>query len=73
VARSVDAVTPTEAHARAMQGEREAMRASVRALGDAYHPVDLRTGERVSAEEVRERLQEASWSCASRGPRVAGR
>jgi hypothetical protein len=41
------------------------MRASVRALGDAYHPVDVRTGERVSAEEVRERLQEAAWSWAS--------
>jgi len=43
-----------------MQQEREAMRATVRSLGDAYHPADLSNGERVSAEEARERLQDAA-------------
>jgi len=33
------------------------MQASIRALGDAHHPVDLVTGEAVSAEQTRARIE----------------
>lgn len=59
-AQAVAAVETADRHVATMQSEREAMQASIRALGDAHHPVDLKTGERVSAEEARERLQEAA-------------
>ncbi len=71
VARSLDALMRAEAHARAMRQEREVMRATVRSLGDAYHPVDLRTGERVSAEEVRERLQDAAVALCEQAARAS--
>lgn len=48
---------------------REAMNASVRDLGARYHPVDLTTGELLSAERVESRLLEgfdAIWACAAR-------
>jgi hypothetical protein len=48
---------------------REAMNASVRDLGARYHPVNLATGELLSAEAVESRLLEgfdAIWTCAGR-------
>jgi Family of unknown function (DUF6399) len=53
-----EAITAAEATTKQRSDEREAMRQSIRALGDHYHPVDLATGEVRSAEQVRERLED---------------
>lgn len=51
------------------QAHREAVRTSVRGLGERYHPVDLATGALLSAEAVESRLLEgfdAVWTSAVR-------
>ena len=63
-------VAAAKAHVTTMEAEREAMRSSIRALGDAHHPVDLVTGESVSAEQVRERLQNVSETMAEHAARA---
>jgi hypothetical protein len=65
------ALHEAEQHAAAMQAEREAVSASIRALGDAYHPVDLATGEAVSAQEARERLQEVAEALCAQAARAS--
>ena len=55
--RAQAAVVSAERHATTMAKERAAMQASIRALGDAHHPVDLVTGEAVSAEQTRARIE----------------
>jgi hypothetical protein len=57
-AHAVAAVEEAEREVALRQKEREAMQASIRAIGDAHHPVDLRTGEPQGADAMRERLQE---------------
>jgi hypothetical protein len=53
-------VEAAQAHVEAMRQERDAMRDSIRALSRNHHPVDLTTGERVTAAQVRERHQETA-------------
>lgn len=57
-AHATAAVASAEQEVATRQKEREAMQASIRAIGDAHHPVDLRTGTLQSAEAIRERLLE---------------
>lgn len=54
-ARATLAVAVADAKLRS--DERAALRGSIRALSDQYHPVDLETGETRTAEQVRERLE----------------
>ena len=70
-ARAVLAVEMTDQHAATMQAERDAMTASIRALGDVHHPVDLTTGAAVSAEQARERLQEAAEKLCEHAARAS--
>ncbi len=70
-AAATHALREAEQHAATMKAEREAMTASIRELGDAYHPVDLATGEAVSAEEARERLQEAAEELCAQAARAS--
>ncbi len=46
------------------------MRGSIRALGDQYHPVDLKTGASQSAEQVRERLEEVAQNLCEQAARA---
>ena len=58
-----------EAQVAQAQAHREAVRASVRDLGERYHPVDLTTGALLSPEAVESRLLEgfdAVWASAAR-------
>lgn len=57
-AHAAAAVEAAEQEGALRQKEREAMQASIRAIGDAHHPVDLRTGELQGANAMRERLHE---------------
>lgn len=70
-AEATDALREAERHAATMKAEREAMTASIRELGDAYHPVDLATGEAVSAEATRERLQEVAEALCAQAARAS--
>lgn len=70
-ARAQLAVEAADRHAGTMAAEREAMTASIRALGDAHHPVDLGTGAPVSAERARERLQHAAEDLCEHAARAS--
>lgn len=70
-ARAVLAVEVADQHVATRQAEREAMTASIRALGDAHHPVDLGTGTPVSAERARERLQQAAEDLCEHAARAS--
>ena len=59
-AKAREAVEEARAQEAEMARQREAMRSSIRALGDAHHPVDLTTGAPVAATEAGERLHEVA-------------
>lgn len=69
-ARALSAVTAAQQHAALMQTEREAMAASIRALGDAHHPVSLTTGKVVDAATARETYQDAAEDLTEKAARA---
>ncbi len=68
--RASDTITAAKAHLIVMQAEREAMQASIRALGDAHHPVDLTTGKTLDAVTVREKLQDVAEDLSEQSARA---
>jgi len=60
------ALEATEHQATTMQAQREAMQSSIRALGDAHHPVNLETGAVVEAVQARARLQQVVQTLCER-------
>ena len=55
--RAQKALKKAQAEVERVEADQERLRNGVRALGQAYHPVDLRTGAWQNAEGVRERLK----------------